>query len=129
VANPALKGLFERAQSVTVQFQDRQLSTIQVLNEIEKLQAEQAKAEQERTKLGLDAPTFGVYWLLEQAGVSGARELAIEVNAVFARFPNYSRSAGEMRQLKAEVYKALLKELSGKRMVELGDRIISARVS
>src|SRR5204863_9532451 len=124
----ALKGLVERAQSVTMQFQDRQLSTIQVLEEIEKLQAQQAKAEQERTKLGLDAPTFGVYWLLEQAGVTGTRELAIEINAVFARFPNHTRSADEMRQLKAEIYKALLKEISGKRMVELGDRIISSRV-
>jgi type I restriction enzyme R subunit len=127
-ANPALKGLFERAQSVTTQFQDRQLSTIQVLEEIEKLQAERTKAEEERTKLGLDAPTFGVYWLLAQAQVAKARELAVEINAVFARFPNYGRSADEMRQLKAEIYKALLKEVSGKRMVELGDRIIAARV-
>jgi len=128
-ANPALKGLFERAQSVTVQFQDRQMSTIQVLEEIEKLQAEQTKAEEERTKLGLDAPTFGVYWLLGQAQVGSARELAVEINAIFARFPNSQRSADEMRQLKAEIYKTLLKQISGKRMVELGDRIIAARAS
>jgi type I restriction enzyme, R subunit len=128
VANPALKGLFERAQNVTALFQDRQLSTIQVLEEIAKLQADQVKAEEQRKKLGLDAPTFGVYWLLEQATVAGARELALEINAVFVRFPNYGRSADELRQLKAEIYKALLKEVSGKRMVELGDRIIAARV-
>jgi len=46
---------------------------------------------------------------------------------VFARFPNFARSADELRQLKAEIYKTLLKEVSGKRMVELGDRIIGAR--
>jgi type I restriction enzyme, R subunit len=126
-ANPALRGLFERAQSVTSQFQDRQLSTVQALEEIERLLGEQAKAEQERTKLGLDAPTFGVYWLLEQAQIAGAKDLAVEINDLFARFPNYIRSADELRQLKAEIYKALLKEVSGKRMVELGDRIISAR--
>ena len=129
VANPALKGLFERAQSVTIQFQDRQLSTIQVLEEIEKLQAERAKAEEERTQLGLDAPTFGVYWLLAQAQVPKARELAVEINAIFSRFTNYGRSADELRQLKAEIYKVLLKEVSGKQMVELGDQIIAARVA
>jgi hypothetical protein len=69
-----------------------------------------------------------VYWLIDQAQVTGARELAIEINAVFGRFPNFGRSADEMRQLKAEIYKALLKEISGKRMVELGDSIIAARV-
>lgn len=126
-ANPALKGLFERAQNVTAQFQDRQLSTAQALEEINKLVAAQAKVEEERTKLGLDAPTFGIYWLLEQAGVAGAKELALEINAVFGRFPNFARSADEMRQLKAEIYKTLLKEVAGKRMVELGDRIIVAR--
>jgi len=79
----------------------------------------------------LEDPSFraflGVYWLLEQAGITGARDLAHEINAVFTRFPNYGRSADELRQLKAEIYKVLLKEVSGKRMVELGDRIIATR--
>lgn len=124
---PALRGLFERAQRITEQFQDRQLSTEQALDEIEKLVAEQQQAQEERAKLGMDAPTFGVYWLLHEAKVAGAKDLAVEIDALFERFPNYARSADEMRQLKAEIYKALLKEVSGKRMVELGDRIISQR--
>jgi type I restriction enzyme, R subunit len=128
-ANPALRGLFERAQAVTALFQDRQLSTAQAFQEIEKLLAEQAKADEERKKLGLDVRTFGVYWLLDQAKVSGARDLAVEINGLFGRFPNFGRSADELRQLKAEIYKSLLREVSGKRMVELGDRIIAARPS
>lgn len=126
-ATPALRGLFERAQRVTELFQERQLSTEQALNEIQQLVAEQRKAQDERTKLGMDAPTFGVYWLLQEAKLPGARELAVEIDTIFDRFPNYSRSADELRQLKAEIYKALLKEISGKKMVELGDNIIKAR--
>jgi type I restriction enzyme, R subunit len=124
---PALRGLFERAQRVTEQFQDRLLSTEQAFDEIRKLVNEQKKAQEERAKLGMDAPTFGVYWLLEEAKLATAKELAVEIATLFERFPNYGRSADEMRQLKAEIYKALLKEVSGKRMVELGDRIISSR--
>lgn len=124
---PALRGIFERAQRVTEQFHDRQVSTEEALREIKRLVEEQDKAQEERTKLGMDAPTFGVYWLLDEAKLAGAKELALEINALFERFPNYGRSADELRQLKAEIYKALLKEVSGKRMVELGDRIISSR--
>jgi type I restriction enzyme R subunit len=124
---PALRGLFERAVLVAQQFQDRQISTQQALDEIQKIAAEQLKAEEERSKLGMDPPTFGVYWLLTEAKVATAKELAVEINALFERFPNYARSADELRQLKAEIYKALLKEVAGKRMVELGDRIISSR--
>lgn len=129
VHNPALRGLFERAVQVTAQFQDRQLSTQQAFDEIQKLIAEQSRAQAERTRLGLDVPTFGVYWLLDQARVANAKELAGEISGLFTRFPNYRRSADELRQLKAEVYKALLREVSGKQMVELGDRIISSRTS
>ena len=59
--------------------------------------------------------------------MQSAKNLALEIGAVFSRFPNFARSADEMRQLKAEIYKTLLKEVSGKRMVELGDRIIAVR--
>lgn len=124
---PALRGLFERAQRVAEQFQDRQISTEQAFDEIQRLLADQKKAQDERAKLGMDAPTFGVYWLLAEAKLAGAKELSIEINALFERFPNYTRSSDEMRQLKAEIYKSLLKEVSGRRMVELGDRIIASR--
>lgn len=124
---PALRGLLERAQQVTAQFQDRQISTEQALTEIERLVAEESRAKEERTRLGMDAPTFGVYWILQEAGLSGARDIAVEISPLFDRFSNYRRSADEMRQLKAETYKVLLKAVTGKRMVELGDRIISSR--
>lgn len=128
-STPALRGLFERAQEITVQFQDRRLSTEQAFEEIRRIVEVQTKAQEEQTRLGLDAPTFGIYWLLDQAKVSQAKDLAIEVDALFDRFPNYRRSADELRQLKAEIYKVILKEVSGKAMVELGDRIISSRIA
>ena len=41
------------------------------------------------------------------------------VNAVYSRFPNFASNADEQRQLKAEIYKSLLRVVSGKRMVNL----------
>lgn len=108
-------------------FEERQLSTKDALAQIETLAAEEAKADAERQKLGLDEGTFAIYWTLDKEQVKNARELAQEVASVFARFPDFSRNADELRELKAEIYKSLLKEVTGKRMVDIGDRIIALR--
>ena len=108
-------------------FEERQLSTKDALDQIQAMVEEEAQAREERKHLGMDEGTFSIYWTLEKEKVKGAQDLAREVADAFRRFPNYARNADEMRQLKAEMYKALLKEVSGKRMVEIGDRILSLR--
>jgi len=45
----------------------------------------------------------------------------------FRRFPTFNSNADEMRQLKAELYKILLPEVQGKKMVEVSDRLIKVR--
>lgn len=124
---PALRGLLERAERVRAEFEDRQLSTKDALDQIQMLVDEEAKAIAERKRLGMDERTFAIYWTLDKEKIPNARDLSREITAVFERFPNFARNADELRQLKAEMYKALLREVSGKRMVEIGDRILSLR--
>ena len=45
-----------------------------------------------------------------------------------ARFPNAGDNADELRQLKAEIYKTLLKVVSGAKMIALADKLMRARV-
>ena len=146
---PALRTIVERVDSVRTAFEDRQLSTDDALRQIQSLLDERNVAEQERKRLGLDDRTFGVYWVLrtealehnrklaDEKGVlvaadsatieADTRDLATEIVEVFKRFPNFRQSADELRQLKAELYKALLRVVSGRRMVDLGDRILGLR--
>ncbi len=124
---PALRGLLERAERVRAAFEERQLSTQDALTQIQAMADEEAEATAERKKLGMDESTFAIYWTLEKEKVANAQDLAREITVVFARFPNFSRNADELRELKAEMYKVLLKEVGGKRMVEIGDRILSLR--
>jgi type I restriction enzyme R subunit len=126
-AQPALRGILERAERIREDFEERQLSTKDALDQIQMLIDEETKAQQEQKRLGMDQQTFAIYWTLQKENLPGARELAKEIAAVFERFPNFARSADELRELKAEIYKALLREVSGKRMVEIGDRILSLR--
>lgn len=126
---PAFRGILERIESVRNAFEERQLSTKDALDQIQALVDERGKAAGEREKLGMDEPTFAIYWTLDKGGIKNGKELAIEITSVFDRFPNFTRNADELRQLKAEIYKVLLKEVTGKRMVEMGDQILALRTT
>lgn len=56
-----------------------------------------------------------------------AKDLAAEIEQAYSRFPNFGDNADEQRQLKAEIYKTLLRVVAGKKMIELADRIMSVR--
>ena len=76
---------------------------------------ERKSLDEERDQSGLDPRTFSIYWVLKLAAISKPREMAIEIDASFRRFANYQSSADELRQLKAEIYKSLLREAKGKK--------------
>lgn len=121
---PYLISIGERAQSVLAAFEDRQLSTANALTEIEALMKEKLEAEKARIESGLDPDTFEIFWLLQKEKVPEPMMLAKEVSAIYQRFPNYAMNVDELRQLKAEIYKSLLRFVSGKAMVDLADEIL-----
>jgi hypothetical protein len=91
---------------------------------IESLMEEKLKAEKARKESGLDPDMFEVFWFLQQQEIPNATLLAKEISSVYARFPNAASNEDEKRQLKAEIYKSLLREVSGKRMVEIGEELL-----
>lgn len=121
---PYLIPIAERAQNVLQAFEDRQISTQDALEQIEALMREKLQAEEEQKKSGLDTNTFTIFWLLKQHKFDQTEQLSKEINDTFIRFPNYGTNSDEMRQLKAEIYKILLKVVSGKEMVDLTEKIL-----
>jgi type I restriction enzyme, R subunit len=107
--------------------EDRQVSTQEAMDEIEAIMRDKLEADKARKQSGLDTNTFTIYWLLRQQELPDAVILAREINAVYGRFPNYGSNADEYRQLKAEIYKALLRVVSGKRMVDITEQILKLR--
>ena len=75
------------------------------------------------------AGPFGVYWELRRQGYpeERAKALALEIEDAYVRFPHAGDNADELRQLKAEIYKTLLKVVSGKKMIDLADQLMRAR--
>ncbi len=124
---PYLISIAERADSVMTALEDRQVSTTDAMAQIEAIMREKLEAEKARKQSALDPDTFEIFWLLQQQKVGDALLLAKEINSVYARFPNFASNADEMRQLKAEIYKSLLRVVSGRRMIDLADELIRLR--
>lgn len=125
-AQPHLLTLVERAEAVLAALEERQISTAEALDRIEALLREKADLERARRELGLDGPTFAVYSVLQARWPNEAAVLAREIAQMRERFPNADASAEEFRQLKGELYKTLLRVVSGAEMVRSGERVIEA---
>ena len=124
---PYLISIAERAQAIMDALEERQTSTTDAMSQIEALVKEKTEAQAEREKTGLDSDAFTVYWHLKKHGLKAPEELGKEINKLFIRFPNYGTNSEELRQLKAEIYRSLLREVTGKQMVDLADQIIRLR--
>lgn len=124
--DPSLIGIAERAETVLEAFTERQSSTEDALDRLMTLMEERKALDLERQKSGLDARTFAIYWAVKRAEVANAKAMAEEVEAAFKRFANYASNSDELRQLKAEIYKSLLREVKGKKMLDLAEEILRA---
>jgi type I restriction enzyme R subunit len=123
---PYLIPIGERVEAVLEFFGDRQLSTSDALTEIEKLIEEYLEGRRERERLGLDEHTFAVYQALKRAGLDQgkAQDVATTLGGVFAKYPEHRENAGQLRLLKAELYKALLPAVGKRAMVEVVENIL-----
>ncbi|MCX6937877.1 MAG: HsdR family type I site-specific deoxyribonuclease [Verrucomicrobia bacterium] len=126
---PHLISIAERAAGVMEALDERQASTQQALEQLETLMGERLEAERARQASGLAAGAFGVFWELKREGYDEtmARSLAVEIEDAYRRFPNASSNADELRQLKAEIYKVLLKVVGGAKMIALAEKVMRAR--
>ena len=121
---PYLISIADRAQAVLTALEDRQVSTTDALQKLETLMRERLAAEKARKESGLDPQTFEVFWFLKQERLPDPTALAKEIVAAYSRFPNASSNTDEHRQLKAEIYKVLLRVVKGKRMIDLAEEIL-----
>lgn len=125
--DPVLLTIAERAEAILDAFTDRQTSTLEALDRLKQLTEERQALEEERKRTGLDPVSFAIFWLLRRENLPMPETVTEEVVEAFKRFPNHATNADELRQLKAEIYKSLLRVVSGKRMVDLAEQILRQR--
>jgi type I restriction enzyme R subunit len=108
--DPFLIGIKERAEAVEENYESRQLSTQEALEEIRKLYEEDVRRRKEQAEKGFDDLTFFIYKKLLENEIRNAEEVTKRIKEEFVNYPNWKSSEKELRELRQAVYFALLAE-------------------
>jgi type I restriction enzyme R subunit len=108
--DPFLIGIKERAEQVEENYENRQISTQEALDEIRKLFEEDVKRKKEQSEKGFDGLTFFIYRLLLDKEIKNSDKVTKQIKEEFGNHPNWKTSEKELRELRQAVYFALLSE-------------------
>ena len=123
-AKPFLVPISERASAILEALYDRQLSTKDALQSMERLVEEYTQASREMAAKKMDTATFSVYWVVKQAGVKNPEAISAQVAGLLKRFPNWQVNVAELRALKTELYKAFMPAVGKDRMIDLVEKLL-----
>jgi type I restriction enzyme R subunit len=106
--NPYLISIGERAEQIAEAFEQRQLTTQQALEALEKLIAGLKEAEKDRDATGLSPEAFAVYYLLKSEGLADPLAVARESEKAFQEYPHWQTSERQEQDVRRSLYKALI---------------------
>ncbi|MBN1863642.1 MAG: DUF3387 domain-containing protein [Victivallales bacterium] len=128
-SNPYLKPIGDRAEAIMDAYDERQVATEVALKKIEALIREIVEAQRQQQKMGFDENTFSFFWTLKNEDVAQPDRTAVVIGEIFERFIHHRDNAAELRQLKAELYKALLPLVGKERMIHVAEKLLRAEAS
>lgn len=110
---PVLLSIVERADRISKDLQERAISSVLAMVQLEALAAEKEEAVKAAQDSGLSPRAFAVHWTLRADETLmdfaiSAQELAHEAETLLARFPNAAVNADEHRKFRASLYIPLL---------------------
>ena len=108
--DPFLIGIKERAETVEENYESRQLSTQEALEEIRKLYEDDVKRRKEQAEKGFDGLTFFIYRTLLDKEIKNSEMVTKQIKEEFVNYPNWKTSEKELRELRKQVYFAILPE-------------------
>lgn len=121
--------LKDRAERVIKDLEDRKITGLAAMDLLSAIAVEKENTQASAADSGLSPKAFAVAWMLQNdaalksAGID-AKQVAIETEALMARFPNASVNADEQRRLRASLYRPLL-ALSKEDRSRVVDQIIA----
>jgi type I restriction enzyme, R subunit len=121
--------LKDRAERIINDLEDRKITGLAAMDLLSAIAVEKENTKASAADSGLSPKAFAVAWMLQtdaalkSAGID-AKQVAIETEALMARFPNASVNADEQRRLRASLYRPLLR-LSKEERSRVVDQIIA----
>ncbi|MEI6645674.1 MAG: HsdR family type I site-specific deoxyribonuclease [bacterium] len=108
--DPFLIALGVRAQAVLEKFEDRQLTTEEALEELQREIEKEEARKREQAERGFDSLTYFVLCKLIEEGIPNAEVASRRVSGAFTQYPNWKSSEAELRELRKQVTFALFAE-------------------
>ena len=106
-SKPFLISIGERAEALKEKYENRQLTTQQVLAAYEELVEECERASSEQARMNLDNNAYAVYTVLKGFAEEITPEQTREVDSVFDQFPDYQWNEQQERELRIQFYRIL----------------------
>jgi type I restriction enzyme R subunit len=122
---PHLIPIGERAEEIRRRFEERLISAQEALQDLEEVVRQLQTAQEERRSSPLSPQAFAVEWWLRTQGIEAekAAQTAASLEEAFTRFPNWSISVADERELRTRLYKALM-TLGVQEVVAWANRIL-----
>ena len=108
--DPFLSAMAERARVVQQQFERRQNTASEALEELLHEIGKNEERKEEQQAKGFDGFTFFVYRTLLDAGVGEAANVSSKIKAAFAEYPDWKKSEAALRDLRQKVTFAIFAE-------------------
>lgn len=124
--SPYLHSIGEKAEIISLLYQQRQIDTQDALEKARIVIDEINQAKKEQAQKNLPAELFSIYWILRDQGIKNPEEKATSMKPIFENYPYWRTSEEYERKLKQEMLKIFTKAKIGvKKSVELTNKILN----
>ena len=106
-SKPFLISIGERAEALTEKYENRHLTTQQVLAKYKELVEECERASSEQARMNLDDNAYAVYTVLKEFAEEITPGQTREIDSVFDQFPDYQWNEQQERELRIKLYHTL----------------------
>jgi type I restriction enzyme R subunit len=105
---PYLISIGDRAEEIARAFEDRQMSSQQALDALDRLIQQIKEAEKERAATDLSPEAFAVFYVLKADGIKEPLGVARKVEEAFGEYPHWQVSERQEQDVRRALYKALI---------------------
>src|SRR5205807_684434 len=101
--DPFLIAMADRAKQVQENYEDRQTTTQEAMNELFADIKRNEERKKEQAEKGYDSLRYFVFTTLQETGVKDAEAVSAKVAKAFVEHPNWRQSEAELRELRKAV--------------------------
>lgn len=120
---PYLISIGDRAEEIARAFEDRQMTSQQALDALDRLIQQIKEAEKERAATDLSPEAFAVFYVLKSDGIKEPLGVAKQVEQAFGEYPHWQVSERQEQDVRRALYKALI-DAGVEAVVEIASKLM-----